>query len=63
MNGRWVRRCSRLPRPARGTLVAELAPLMAKHGGGAIVNLTTVVASYGRPACRCTRRARPPSSC
>lgn len=29
-------------------LVAELAPLMAKNGGGAIVNLTTMVASYGQ---------------
>ncbi|HEY1821783.1 MAG TPA: SDR family oxidoreductase [Trebonia sp.] len=29
-------------------LVAELAPLMAEQGGGAIVNLTTMVASYGQ---------------
>lgn len=29
-------------------LVAELAPLMAEHGGGSIVNLTTMVASYGQ---------------
>jgi NAD(P)-dependent dehydrogenase (short-subunit alcohol dehydrogenase family) len=29
-------------------LVAELAPLMAGNGGGAIVNLTTMVASYGQ---------------
>jgi NAD(P)-dependent dehydrogenase (short-subunit alcohol dehydrogenase family) len=28
-------------------LVAELAPLMAKRGGGAIVNLSTMVADYG----------------
>ena len=30
-------------------LVAELAPLMAKRGGGAIVNLSTMVADYGAP--------------
>ena len=29
-------------------LVAELAPLMAKRGGGAVVNLTTMVATYGQ---------------
>jgi NAD(P)-dependent dehydrogenase (short-subunit alcohol dehydrogenase family) len=29
-------------------LVAELAPLMAEHGGGSIVNLTTMVASFGQ---------------
>ncbi|WP_274650041.1 SDR family NAD(P)-dependent oxidoreductase [Paenibacillus humicola] len=28
-------------------LVAELAPRMAEHGGGAIVNVTTMVADYG----------------
>jgi NAD(P)-dependent dehydrogenase (short-subunit alcohol dehydrogenase family) len=28
-------------------LVAELAPLMAKRGGGAIVNISTMVADYG----------------
>src|SRR6266581_4583533 len=28
-------------------LVAELAPLMAKRGKGAIVNLSTMVADYG----------------
>ncbi|MEV0286361.1 MULTISPECIES: SDR family oxidoreductase [unclassified Kribbella] len=28
-------------------LVAELAPLMAEHGRGSIVNLTTMVASFG----------------
>ena len=28
-------------------LVAELAPLMAKHGKGAIVNVSTMVADYG----------------
>lgn len=28
-------------------LVAELAPLMAKRGGGAVVNLTTMVATFG----------------
>jgi NAD(P)-dependent dehydrogenase (short-subunit alcohol dehydrogenase family) len=28
-------------------LVAELAPLMAKHGKGAIVNVSTMVAEYG----------------
>jgi NAD(P)-dependent dehydrogenase (short-subunit alcohol dehydrogenase family) len=30
-------------------LVAELAPLMAKKGTGAIVNLSTMVADYGAP--------------
>ena len=30
-------------------LVAELAPLMAKKGMGAIVNLSTMVADYGAP--------------
>jgi NAD(P)-dependent dehydrogenase (short-subunit alcohol dehydrogenase family) len=30
-------------------LVAELAPLMAKRGRGAIVNLSTMVADYGAP--------------
>jgi len=30
-------------------LVAELAPLMAKRGKGAIVNLSTMVSSYGAP--------------
>jgi NAD(P)-dependent dehydrogenase (short-subunit alcohol dehydrogenase family) len=30
-------------------LVAELAPLMAKRGGGAIVNLSTMVADCGAP--------------
>lgn len=30
-------------------LVAELAPLMAKRGKGAIVNLTTMAADYGAP--------------
>jgi NAD(P)-dependent dehydrogenase (short-subunit alcohol dehydrogenase family) len=30
-------------------LVAELAPLMAKRGKGAIVNLSTMVADYGVP--------------
>src|SRR5271169_6198262 len=30
-------------------LVAELAPLMAKRGRGAIVNLSTMVANYGAP--------------
>jgi NAD(P)-dependent dehydrogenase (short-subunit alcohol dehydrogenase family) len=30
-------------------LVAELAPLMAKQGKGAIVNLSTMVADYGAP--------------
>jgi NAD(P)-dependent dehydrogenase (short-subunit alcohol dehydrogenase family) len=30
-------------------LVAELAPLMAKRGRGAIVNLSTMVAEYGAP--------------
>jgi NADP-dependent 3-hydroxy acid dehydrogenase YdfG len=30
-------------------LVAELAPLMAKRGKGAIVNLSTMVANYGAP--------------
>ena len=30
-------------------LVAELAPLMAKRGKGAIVNLSTMVANYGTP--------------
>src|SRR5438045_5198543 len=30
-------------------LVAELAPLMAKSGKGAIVNLSTMVADYGAP--------------
>jgi len=30
-------------------LVAELAPLMAKTGKGAIVNLSTMVADYGAP--------------
>jgi NAD(P)-dependent dehydrogenase (short-subunit alcohol dehydrogenase family) len=30
-------------------LVAELAPLMAKGGKGAIVNLSTMVADYGAP--------------
>ncbi|HEY1569900.1 MAG TPA: SDR family oxidoreductase [Pseudonocardiaceae bacterium] len=29
-------------------LVAELAPLMAERGGGAIVNVTTMVASFGQ---------------
>ena len=31
-------------------LVAELAPLMAKRGNGAIVNLSTMVATTARPA-------------
>ena len=30
-------------------LVAELAPLMAERGKGAIVNLSTMVADYGAP--------------
>ena len=30
-------------------LVAELAPLMAKRGKGAIVNVSTMVADYGMP--------------
>jgi NAD(P)-dependent dehydrogenase (short-subunit alcohol dehydrogenase family) len=30
-------------------LVAELAPMMAKRGKGAIVNLSTMVADYGAP--------------
>lgn len=30
-------------------LVAEVAPLMAKRGKGAIVNLSTMVADYGHP--------------
>ena len=30
-------------------LVAELAPLMAKRGKGAILNLSTMVADYGAP--------------
>ena len=30
-------------------LVAELAPLMAKRGEGAIVNVSTMVADYGAP--------------
>jgi NAD(P)-dependent dehydrogenase (short-subunit alcohol dehydrogenase family) len=30
-------------------LVAELAPLMAKRGKGAIINLSTMVADYGAP--------------
>jgi NAD(P)-dependent dehydrogenase (short-subunit alcohol dehydrogenase family) len=30
-------------------LVAELAPLMAKRGKGAIVNISTMVADYGAP--------------
>jgi NAD(P)-dependent dehydrogenase (short-subunit alcohol dehydrogenase family) len=30
-------------------LVAELAPLMARRGGGAIVNISTMVADYGAP--------------
>src|SRR6266481_2331936 len=30
-------------------LVAEIAPLMAKRGKGAIVNLSTMVADYGAP--------------
>jgi NAD(P)-dependent dehydrogenase (short-subunit alcohol dehydrogenase family) len=30
-------------------LVAELAPLMAKRGKGAIVNVSTMVAGYGAP--------------
>jgi NAD(P)-dependent dehydrogenase (short-subunit alcohol dehydrogenase family) len=30
-------------------LVAELAPLMAKRGNGAIVNLSTMAADYGAP--------------
>jgi len=30
-------------------LVAELAPLMAKRGRGAIVNLSTMAADYGAP--------------
>jgi NAD(P)-dependent dehydrogenase (short-subunit alcohol dehydrogenase family) len=30
-------------------LVAELAPLMAKNGKGAIVNVSTMVADYGMP--------------
>jgi len=30
-------------------LVAELAPLMAKNGKGAIVNVSTMVADYGAP--------------
>jgi len=30
-------------------LVAELAPLMAKRGKGAIVNVSTMVANYGAP--------------
>jgi NAD(P)-dependent dehydrogenase (short-subunit alcohol dehydrogenase family) len=31
-------------------LVAELAPLMAKRGKGAIVNVSTMAADYGAPA-------------
>ena len=31
------------------TIVAELAPLMAKRGEGAIVNVSTMVADYGAP--------------
>jgi NAD(P)-dependent dehydrogenase (short-subunit alcohol dehydrogenase family) len=30
-------------------LVAELAPLMAKRGNGAVVNVSTMVADYGAP--------------
>jgi len=30
-------------------LVAELAPLMAKRGKGAIVNISTMAADYGAP--------------
>jgi NAD(P)-dependent dehydrogenase (short-subunit alcohol dehydrogenase family) len=30
-------------------LVAELAPLMAERGSGAIVNITTMVAGFGQP--------------
>ena len=30
-------------------LVAELAPLMANRGKGAIVNVSTMVADYGAP--------------
>ena len=33
----------------KNNLVAELAPLMAKRGKGAIVNLSTMVADYGAP--------------
>lgn len=34
---------------ARYFLVSELAPLMAKRGKGAIVNVSTMVADYGAP--------------
>src|SRR5437762_10403658 len=40
-------------------LVAELAPLMAKKGKGAIVNLSTMVADYGAPGMSLMARARP----
>jgi NAD(P)-dependent dehydrogenase (short-subunit alcohol dehydrogenase family) len=42
-------------------LVAELAPLMASRGKGAVVNLSTMIADYGAPGMSSTVRAKPPS--
>ena len=44
-------------------LVAELAPLMAKRGKGAIVNLSTMAADYGALGMSSTVPVRPPSTC
>jgi NAD(P)-dependent dehydrogenase (short-subunit alcohol dehydrogenase family) len=44
-------------------LVAELAPLMAKRGKGAIVNLSTMLQIMARLERVCTVRVRPPSIC
>ena len=43
-------------------LVAELAPLMAKRGKGAIVNLSTIVADYGAAGMRDRKSTRLNSS-
>ena len=44
-------------------LVASLAPAMAERGWGSIVNVSTMVASFGRPAWPCTAPAGRLSSC
>ena len=37
-------------------LVAALAPKIAARGGGSIINVSTMVASYGQPGIGCLRR-------
>ena len=44
-------------------LVAALAPAMAERGWGSIVNVSTMVASFGRPAWLCTAPAERLSNC